>query len=340
MTSILEKYVTEFTRGGSFDESEAELLLDALIETIDENLLAAIFKAWNAKGIEEHEIYLLATIMRCRSKKVSSYHEKLVDIVGTGGSKVKTFNVSTAAAFVVAGAGIPVAKHGNKAATSSSGSADVLSELGVDHAVKPEVAEKCLNEIGICFMFAPNHHRLSATLARVRRGLGFPTIFNCIGPLCNPATAQYQIIGVWDPSLVPKMANALAKLGTTKSWIVHGENGLDEISINSNTFIAEVSVEKVSESKIGPSRFGIQEETNGIPQVGSPQESARLIRDVLSPASGDSTARNLALLNAASAIYVAGYGEDLYDALGVATSSIMSGNALNKLEEFVNFQGR
>jgi anthranilate phosphoribosyltransferase len=144
--------------------------------------------------------------MRGRMKRINSKHESFVDIVGTGGSKAKTFNVSTAASFVVAGAGVPVAKHGNKAATSNSGSADVLSELGIDPAVDAATAESCLNEIGICFMFAPNYHRLSPTLGKVRRGLGFPTIFNCVGPLCNPASAPHQLIGVWDVKLLPKMA--------------------------------------------------------------------------------------------------------------------------------------
>ena len=337
MTSILEKYIREFARGSSFDESDAEPVLDALIESTDETLLAAIFAAWHKKAIEEREIYSFAKIMRGRCKKVNSYHEKVVDIVGTGGSKVKTFNVSTAAAFVVAGAGIAVAKHGNKAATSSTGSADVLNELGIDLA-EAELAEKCLNEIGICFMFAPNHHRLSPTLAKVRRGLGFPTIFNCVGPLCNPADVPFQLIGVWDRTLVPNMANALAKLGTKKSWIVHGENGLDEIAVNGVTHVAEVADGRVREFTIEPKRFGIQNETNGIPKVNSSQASAELIRKVLSPSGPNGVARTLVLVNATAAIYLSGCSDDLRGAFEVANSSIASGGALNKLESFVNFQ--
>ena len=338
MTSILEKYAREFERGRSFDEPHAEPVLDALIQSNDESLLETIFKAWNEKGIEEHEIYLFAKIMRGRCKKVNSIHEKIVDIVGTGGSKVKTFNVSTAAAFAVAGAGIPVAKHGNKAATSSTGSADVLSELGIDHSVEPKVVEKCLNEIGICFMFAPNHHRLSPTLAKVRRGLGFPTIFNCVGPLCNPAGAQHQLIGVWDRSLMPKMANALAKLGTKRSWIVHSENGLDEISTDSDTFVAAVADGQVQELKIEPSQFGIQMETNDMPNAGSPQQSAALIRQVLLPTADKFAARNLVSVNAAAAIYISGRSDSLNGAFEIVTSSIESGKAMQKLESLLNFQ--
>ena len=186
MSLLLRKYRDEFAAGRSFGAADAEALLDALITETDEEPIAEVLTAWSAKGVSSDEIYEFACILRSRMKRVNSVHETFVDIVGTGGSSAKTFNVSTAASFVVAGAGVAVAKHGNKAATSNSGSADVLSVLGIDPAVSPETAEACLNTVGICFMFAPNFHRLSPTLAKVRRGLGFPTIFNCIGPLCNP----------------------------------------------------------------------------------------------------------------------------------------------------------
>src|SRR5687768_14471533 len=211
--SILEKYIQEFRSGNDLYADESEVFLDELITETDEFTLAEIFRAWNSKGIAGDEIFDLATIMRGRCTRVVTQHETYVDIVGTGGSSGKTFNVSTAAAFAAAGAGLPVAKHGNRAATSNSGSADVLSALGIEPAVDGRTAERCLNEIGICFMFAPNFHRLSPTLGKVRRGLGFPTIFNCVGPLCNPARAPHQLIGVWHKDLVPKMANVLARLG-------------------------------------------------------------------------------------------------------------------------------
>ncbi|MBK9156190.1 MAG: hypothetical protein IPM25_18615 [Chloracidobacterium sp.] len=181
--SLLERTIEIFDGGMPLDADSAEGVLDALIEATDEELIARVLTAWHRKGIESEEIFQLARILRERMIRVRAEHDIFFDIVGTGGSKVKTFNVSTASAFVAAGAGLPVAKHGNKAATSNSGSADVLSELGVDPAPSPEAAEKNLNKIGICFMFAPNHHRLSPTLGKVRRGLGFPTIFNCVGPI-------------------------------------------------------------------------------------------------------------------------------------------------------------
>lgn len=332
MGSILEKYKTEFEKGQELAPNDAESLLDALITEYDEGSIADVLRAWNAKGIEENEIYEFARILRSRMKRVNSLHETFVDIVGTGGSKAKTFNVSTAAAFVVAGAGVPVAKHGNKAATSNSGSADVLAELGINPAVDPETAERCLNEIGICFMFAPNHHRLSPTLAKVRRGLGFPTIFNCVGPLCNPASAPHQLIGVWDAELVPKMAGALARLGTGRTWIVNG-SGLDEISLEGSTTVAEIDGETVAIHTIDPTSFGIEPcPMEGI-QCSDSVSSSTAIRSVLDGRSTGDPAGDIVLMNAAAAIELAGAGTTRLDAVEAARDSIRSGNARRKLEE-------
>jgi anthranilate phosphoribosyltransferase len=256
-----------------------------------------------------------------------------VDAVGTGGSKAKTFNVSTAAAFVIAGAGIPVAKHGNRAATSSSGSADVLTELGVEIDQSPELAESCLNELGICFMFAPAFHMLSPLVGRVRRQLGFPTIFNGLGPLCNPASAPFQLIGASSADLQTKMAEALYRLGTIKSWVVHGTEGLDEISISGRTSVAEVSSDGVSYSEVSPEDFGIgSHPTNGLNKM-SPDESAQLIRQILAGRNDVPGAMDLVLINAASAIYLAGGADSKPEAAEIARESVRSGSASKKLEE-------
>ena len=330
--SILEKVATDFGRGIELDSELAEPVLDALITEQDELLIANVLTAWERKGIEENEIYEFARILRSRMIRVNSRYETFIDIVGTGGSKAKTFNVSTAAAFVVAGAGIPVAKHGNKAATSNSGSSDVLAELGINPTINPETAERCLNEIGICLMFAPNHHRLSPTLAKVRRGLGFPTIFNCDGPLCNPASAPHQLIGVWDSTLVPKMANALARLGTTRSWIVNG-NGLDEIALEGSTTMAEVALDSVDFHEIGPMSFGIEPcKIEGIRCSDSVASSA-MIGKVLNGEVVGTAAENIVALNAAAAIKLADPSITKVEALEAARKSIRSGNARRKLEE-------
>lgn len=329
--NILQEHVQAFRVGRDLSGSDAELFLDDLIAETDEALLDDVFRAWDQKGIATNEIYEIARIMRERCTTVTARDEKFVDIVGTGGSRSKTFNVSTAAAFVIAGAGVPVAKHGNRAATSTSGSADVLSELGVEPAVDAATAERCLNEIGICFMFAPNFHRLSPTLGKVRRGLGFPTIFNCVGPLCNPANAPYRLIGVWEEDLVPKVGEALSRLGTGKSWIVHGRDGMDEVSLGGATLVVEIEGSAIRRFEITPKNFGISvDDVTGL-KVGSPEESANLIREVLKGERRDMIAERLVLINAAAGLYIAGAAGDLREGFRIATQSIRNGKAMEKL---------
>ncbi|HMQ03927.1 MAG TPA: anthranilate phosphoribosyltransferase [Pyrinomonadaceae bacterium] len=329
----LHKVIEIFRQGRDLDGNDAEAVLDALIGETDETLMADVFRGWDAKGIAEDEIYLFAKILRSRMTRVRSRHDTFVDIVGTGGSRVKTFNVSTAAAFAVAGAGVPVAKHGNKAATSNSGSADVLSELGVDAAAPSEISERYLNEFGICFMFAPNHHRLSPTLAKVRRGLGFPTIFNCVGPLCNPASAQHQLIGVWNKELLPKMASALARLGTRRSWIVHGEDGLDEITISGGSFVAEVDGEEVKRIEIAPCDLGISSGETEILKTRTAAESAALVRAVLCGDNINTPAESIVLANSGAALYLSGRVKTLGDGTALAAESIRNGDAIKKMKQ-------
>ncbi len=312
--------------------SEAVAFFNALqTETENENLIAAALLAFEAKGATADEFYAMAKLMRERAVKVRSRHETFVDIVGTGGSRAKIFNVSTAAAFVVAGANVPVAKHGNRAATSQCGSADVLSELGVNPAVEAEKAEQCLNEIGICFMFAPKFHALSPILGKVRRELGTPTIFNRLGPLCNPANAPHQIIGVYREDLLLKTAEVLARLGTKKSWLVHGADGLDEITLNGKTFVAEIADGQINRFEISPEDFGIKTVALDFPKCAA-AASAKIIADVLQNKSSDENARNIVLINAAAAIYIAGKAENLRHAFLIAETSLRSGKALEKLE--------
>ena len=333
MSDLIRQTIVQFSARQDLVGASAELLLDEMIGTSDEALLTDLFAAWNQKGISADEIYAIAKVLRERCIKVNSRFELFVDIVGTGGSLAKTFNVSTAAAFVVAGAGVPVAKHGNRAATSSSGSADVLAELGVRSDIDPNVAEQCLNELGICFMFAPNHHRLSPTLARVRRALGFPTIFNCVGPLCNPADAPHQVIGVWNRELTSKVADALARLGTSRSWIVNGHDKLDEISMSGGTTVSEVSGKSISTFEVTARDVGIDSFDRELPSGCSAKESAEIIRIILSNKMRDRDAEKLVLLNAAAAIFVAGKENSLASAYVAARESIRSGSAKQKLAE-------
>ena len=333
MDSQLERFLDILSAGVDLSETEAAEFFTALqTETETESLIAAALLAFEAKGATDGELFAMAKLMSERAVRVHSKHAQFVDIVGTGGSSAKIFNVSTAAAFVIAGAELPVAKHGNRAATSNCGSADVLSELGVNPAVDAKTAEKCLNEIGICFMFAPNFHALSPILGKVRRELGRPTIFNNLGPLCNPANAPHQIIGVWRRDLVEKTAHVLARLGTETSWVVHGSDGLDEITLNGATFVAEITDGKVKTFEISPADFGLKSAVFNFSKC-SPSESAKIISDVLSGDPTNENARNIVLINAAAAIYIAGKTNDLRNAFSVAVESLESGKALRKLQD-------
>jgi len=333
MSELIREMTERFTAGRDLDGDSAEVLLDEMIATTDEAQLVDLFRGWEHKGIAADEIYSIAKVLRERCVRVNSRHVTFVDIVGTGGSSAKTFNVSTAAAFVVAGTGLAVAKHGNRAATSNSGSANVLTELGVAADIEPVVAERCLNEIGICFMYAPKHHRLSPTLARARRSLGFPTIFNCVGPLCNPASAPHQVIGVWNKALVEKMADALARLGTTRSWIVNGYDKLDEISVTGQTTVSDIDQAAFKTFEVTAREIGIDGFTGDLPTGCSSVESAEIIRAILDNKMKDRDAEKLVLLNAAAAIYVAGRADSLRAAYSTAMESIRSTSAAAKLKE-------
>lgn len=340
MTAILKDHISRFSNGRSLGDGMAEVFFDALIAETDEGLLASVFRAWRDKGIDEDEIFAVAKIMRGRCLRITPTSDRFVDIVGTGGSRSKTFNVSTASSFITAGAGVAVAKHGNRAATSGTGSADVLAELGIEPAVDAATAERNINELGICFLFAPIFHRLSPTLGKVRRGLGFPTIFNSVGPLCNPAGAKYQVIGVWDEAMVSKMANVLARLGTDRSWVVHGREGLDEISICGKTIVAEIENGSVSYFEFAPESLGIERVSPAELRARSAAESAAMIRNMFHPENGMGPARDLGALNAAAAIFVSGHTPDMATAYELALESIANGRAEQKLVDLAEASKR
>lgn len=336
---ILEHYLEEFRLGSDIPPDEAETLFEALIGHDGEPLLAEVLTAWNEKGTTEDELFAFAALMRSRMKRIESRHETLTDIVGTGGSSSKSFNVSTAAAFVIAGADVPVAKHGNRAATSNSGSSDVLSTLGVDVDIDPERTEHHLNEHGLCFMFAPRFHSLSATLAKARRVVGRPTIFNNLGPLCNPASATHSVIGVYDKHLLEGTASVLSRLGTQRAWVVYGENGLDEIALKGTTLVAEVHGENVNVFEISAADFDLYTLGRDLPSSCTAEQSAAIIRDILDNRMRDRDAERLVLINAAAAIFVAGNAATLADAYKQAEESIRSGQALQKLMKLIGGAG-
>jgi anthranilate phosphoribosyltransferase len=311
------------------------LLLEALLDSAatDAQIAAALI-ALKLKGETVDELAGLAEGMRARAVRIKTRHECFIDTAGTGSSCAKTFNVSTAAAFVIAGAGLPVAKHGNRAASSRCGSADVLVALGVDVSASPETSEHCLDTIGICFMFAPLYHGTTARVAGVRRELGVQTTFNLLGPLTNPARAPRQIIGVSDRHLVEPLARTLALIGTERSWVVHGADGLDEITISDKTFVAETKQGSVRTFEIEPEHFGLDRSALETLSGCDAAESAAIIRSVLSGARRDA-ARLLVVINAAAALHVGGFADDLRQGAQMAEQSIDSGAAQGKLEALI-----
>ncbi len=335
MSKSLRDCLATLMRGEHLSRAEAALLLDALLDTdaTDAQIAAALI-ALKLKGETVEELAGLAEGMRARAVRINTTQRCFIDTAGTGSSGAKTFNVSTAAAFVIAGAGLPVAKHGNRAASSRCGSADVLTALGVDVSLSPEVSEKCLNEIGICFMFAPLYHGATARVAGIRRELGVQTTFNLLGPLTNPAGAPRQIIGVWDRSLVEPLARTLSLLGTERAWIVHGADGLDEVTLADRTFVAEATRGAVRTFEIAPEDFGVVRVALTELRGGDAEVNAAIISSVLSGARRDA-ARTLVVVNAAAALHVGGRAKNLREGARLAEESIDSGAAQLKLEGLI-----
>ena len=340
----LRQMTMRLTRGQNFSRVEAANFLDALLDqAATDTQIAAALTALTAKGETVEELAGMAEAMRARATRLHSRHERFIDTAGTGSSAAKTFNVSTAAAFVIAGAGLPVAKHGARAASSNSGSADVLDALGVNTVASQEIVQGCLNEHGICFMFAPNFHRATARVAHVRRQLGVHTTFNLLGPLTNPARAPFQLVGVWHHSVLERVASALAVLGIEGAWVVHGVDGLDEITVTGETLVAGCSVRTgVQMFTISPEDFGLERRSLNTCRADGPSENARLIRAILESATngGLAVARDLVIINAAAALYLTGVANDFQNAAALARESIDRGHAASKLDALIRETNR
>ena len=335
MSEILRQFLLKLLRRESLTRGEASDLLRALLDAeATDAQISAILVSLAAKGETTDELTGMAEVLRSLSVRINTPHLTFIDTAGTGSSSAKTFNVSTAATFVIAGAGLPVAKHGNRAASSNSGSADVLTALGVNVQALPQVSQECLNTLGICFMFAPLYHGATARVAGIRRELGIHTVFNLLGPMSNPAGAPRQIVGVWREDLVERVAKVLAALGTQHSWVVHGEDGLDEITIAGRTLVAEAKNGKIKQFAVEPEDFGICPGTLDHLRSGDPETNARVIRDVLAGMRRDE-ARALVIANSAAALFVGGMAGNLLAGADLAEKSIDKGAAQRKLDELI-----
>jgi len=304
---------------------------------LSEDQIARLLLALSRKGETVAEVAGAAAAVRKHATPIRTRHAGVIDTCGTGGDGSKTFNISTAAALVVAAAGVPVAKHGNRGVTSRSGSADVLSVLGVNIEADASRVEACLDELGICFCFAPLFHRAMKRVADVRKRLGVPTIFNILGPLANPAAAPFQLIGVGRPALRPLLAHALGMLGVQRAVVVHGEDGLDEVTLGGATLATLVSGSGSSDLCWTPEDFGLRRATRDGFVVEGPEQSAAIIRGILAGHPGP--AREVVVANAAAALWTAGRGPTLAACASLAAAAIDSGAAgdlLARLAERTN----
>jgi anthranilate phosphoribosyltransferase len=299
-------------------------------------LISAIITGLRVKKETIGEITAAAQVMRELATRVDvADNRHLVDIVGTGGDGAHTFNISTAAAFVAAAAGARVAKHGGRSVSSKSGSADVLEALGVNINLAPEQVARSIDETGIGFMFAPNHHAAMKHAAPVRRELGVRTIFNILGPITNPAGAPNQLLGVFHPDLVGIQVRVLQRLGSRHVLVVHGMNGLDEIALDGETLVGELRDGEVTEYSIRPRDFGLQERGVAALKVADAAESKVRVMEALQGAPGP--ALDVVLLNAGAALYAADVGPSIAVGVESARAAVLSGAARDKLDQFVTF---
>jgi anthranilate phosphoribosyltransferase len=327
----MESYIERVTDGEDLTQEEAREASTLIFEEATEAQIGALLAALRAKGETESEIAGFAQGMRDAARTIDPQQDILVDTCGTGGDDYDTINVSTTSAIVAAGVGVPIAKHGNYSVSSSSGSADVLEEAGVKVDAEPPAVEQAIEEKGIGFMLAPVFHPAMKAVIGPRKELGMRTIFNVLGPLTNPAGADAQVVGVYDPELVPVIARALAKMDVERALVVHG-SGLDEIAVHGETVVAEVDGDDIEEYTLTPGNLGLKrydiEEIAG----GQPEDNAADMTGIID---GEITGakRDIILANAGAAIYIAGETDTIAEGVERARHGIDSGEAAAKLDE-------
>jgi anthranilate phosphoribosyltransferase len=333
---MIKEGIQKIIDGNNLTHEESGQIMSEIMSGKATNAQTAAFlTALRMKGETPEELIAFASVMRKNCCQIQpKVNGRLVDTCGTGGDKIKTFNVSTAAAFVIAGTGITVAKHGNRAVTSKSGSADVLEKLGLNLNLEPKAVENIIEQVGVGFMFAPAFHPAMKYAAEPRREIGIRTVFNLLGPLTNPACANAQLLGVYDPKVAVSMASALAKLGCKEAMIVHGLDGLDEISTVGKTLIVHLKDGNIIKKETFPSDFGVKKAAVTDLQLSASDESAEILFRILSGKVNDAKAE-IVLVNSAAGIIVGGKALDFLEAMEVARESIKSGAALAKLKELV-----
>ncbi|MEE2821401.1 MAG: anthranilate phosphoribosyltransferase [Acidobacteriota bacterium] len=335
---MLEQFIQVIQGRGDLSEMEAQQALELILsEETPDAVIASFLTALAEKGESYKEIIGFARVMRQQAIPIKTKHDTLIDTAGTGGG-ADTFNISTTAAFIIAGTGVTVAKHGNRALTSRCGSADVLTALGISVECHPDVVQNALDSVGIAFMFAPLFHPSMKRVAQIRTQLEHRTIFNMLGPLTNPAAAPYQIIGVYSADLTERLAQAALGLGCQRAWVVHSYDGLDELSTGAKVKVSDAQNGRVESFDLDPKTLGFQVGHISELSGGSVEHNARIMRAILE---GDvrGSARDVVVLNAAAALHVVGKGE-LSEMVKMAEESLLSGAALEKLQQLIAVCGK
>jgi anthranilate phosphoribosyltransferase len=334
-TNILNVIKTLIDEHRNLSEKEAYLIMQEIMQgSVSDKLVSSLLTILTYKGESVSELVGMNKAMQEACLNVGDVPFPLLDTCGTGGAKVKTFNVSTAAAFIAAAGGASVAKHGNRAMTSSSGSADFLEALGANISLEPLMVSKCINETGIGFMFAQNFHPAMKYVSGVRKELGFRTIFNLLGPLTNPARANCRILGTSSPKVAKKMAEALLNLNMRHALVVCGEEEIDEISVSGNTLVYEIRNKKLNEFILNPQDYGIQKYKITQLLSSTPEENAQKFRDILS-GNGESALHDFIVMNAGPALYVTGVASSIKDGIRIAEEAIDNGDAASKVAAFI-----
>jgi len=347
---MIKEFISKVVRGDDLTEIEMEKAMDEIMSgTATPAQIGSFITALRLKGETVDEITGAARAMRTKATKICGNNhivnidrdeiniedETILDIVGTGGDGTRTFNVSTTTAFVAAGGGIKVAKHGNRAVSSICGSADVIENLGVDLDLTSTDVERCINEVGIGFLYAPIFHGAMKYAAGPRREIGIRSIFNLLGPVTNPAGASVQVLGVYEPSLTDKMAHVLKRLGTKEAFVVCGEGTFDEISICGPTRVSHLKDDSVHTFQMTPEAYGFKRAALEEIVGGDAKENARIIRNILDGEKGPK--REMVLLNASAAFMAAGLCDNFRDGIEIAMASIDSGKAHKKLDKMIEF---
>lgn len=332
---MIREAIATVVSGNNLSEDDASAVMDEMMTgEATSAQIGALLTGLRMKGETVDEITGMVRVMRSKSVGVEVEGDVL-EVVGTGGGRFDPFNISTCASIVCAGAGVKVAKHGNRGFSSTSGAADVLEALGARIDLAPEQAQACINETGFAFLFAQSFHPAMRFVGPARREIGIRTIFNSLGPLTNPARAQYQLLGVGDPSLAPKLVEVLARLGTGRALVVHGDDGLDEVTLSTTTHVWEVNGSNVTSYELSPEDAGLARIPLEQVKTGTPEENAARLRKVLSGAPGPD--RDYVLINAGVALMTVGKAENVRDGVAMAAAAIDYGAAAKTLDAYIEF---